>query len=101
MPLAKSDFAVVAAAQRACGAALLLRAVHPVRKSIVGGHVIKLRGRLVVPRAPGCAAIHADHCALVAGERDDVRIFAAYPDALIIIAAGSAFEADERFSRVD
>ena len=53
MPIAKSDLAVVAAADHRRRAAVLLRAVDPVRKLIVDRDVIKLRGRLVVPGAPG------------------------------------------------
>src|SRR5947209_17605742 len=65
MPIAKGYFAVVAAAGGFYRAAILLRAVNVIRKLIVGGHMIKLRGGLVVPRAPGAGAIHADGCALV------------------------------------
>src|SRR6266566_6042628 len=67
MPIAKSNFAVIAAALRRHGAALLLRAVNPVRKAIVGGDVIELRGWLIVPTAPRRAAIHADDRALNGG----------------------------------
>ncbi len=65
MPVAKRDLAIVAAAGNARGAALLLPAVDPIRKAIVGDHVIELRGRLVVPGAPGCAAIDRDGGALI------------------------------------
>src|SRR6266851_6469318 len=100
MPLAKCNFAVVAVANRTRGAAFLLRAVHPIRIAIIRGHVIELGGRLVVPGTPGCTAIHTDDRALIAGERNDVRIFAADPDALVIIAARSAFETGEGFPGV-
>ena len=100
MPFAETDLAVVAAAHRAGGAALLLRAVNPIRKAVVGRDVINLRGRLVVPGAPGCAAVHADYRALITRQRDDLRIFRADPDALVIIAARRPLEAGERFPAV-
>src|SRR5258706_3379329 len=100
VPLAKRDFAVVAAAQRSCGAAFLLRPIHPVRKPIIGSHVIELGSRLVVPTAPGSAAIYSDYSALIARERDRLGVLAADPDALIIIAARRAPESHKCFSRV-
>src|SRR5260370_11215010 len=100
MPIAKSDFAVIAAALRGHGAALLLRAVNPVRKTIVGGDVIELRRWLVVPTAPRLAAVHADDRALIGAERDNLRMFHANPDALIIVAAGGSFETYKCFSSV-
>src|SRR5712664_3270059 len=99
-PIAESNFAVIAAAHRRDGTAFLLRTVDPIRKTIVGGHVIKLRGWLVVPSAPGRAAIDADDRALIGGERDDLRIFAADPDALVVVAAGRALESNKSFSAV-
>ena len=69
MPIAKSDFAPVAAAGDAGRAAFLLSAVNPVGKLIVGDDVIELRGGLVVPAAPGFAAVDGDGCALVEASR--------------------------------
>ena len=100
LPIAKRNFAVIAAALRRNGAAFLLRAVNPIRKTIVGGDVIELGGWLIVPTAPGRAAVHADDRALVGAERDDLRIFRADPDALVIVAARRAFEPHECFSAV-
>src|SRR5207302_3533791 len=65
LPIAKSNFTVVTAAYRGRRSALLLRSIDPVRKAIVGSHMIELRRRLVVPTAPRRAAIHADHRALI------------------------------------
>src|SRR6202022_730413 len=96
VPLAKCDFAVVAAAHSTGRAALLLRAVDPVGKPIVRGHVIKLRGRLVVPRAPRGTAVHGNHRALIARERDRLRMLAADPNALVIVSTGSAPESHKR-----
>jgi hypothetical protein len=67
-PIAKRDFAEVAAAGGADRAALLLAAIDPVGKLVVGDDVIELRGRLVVPRTPGLAVVDADGRALIDGE---------------------------------
>ena len=52
VPVHEGDLAVVAAAQRAHRPAVLLRAVDPVGIAIVGGEMIDLAGRLVVPGTP-------------------------------------------------
>src|SRR5277367_5756537 len=95
MPIAKSDFAPVAAAGGAGGAAFLLAAVYPVGKLIVGDEVVELRAGLVVPTAPGFAAVDGDGGALVGREQNDARIFGIDPDCVIVVAAGSAFEGGE------
>src|SRR5205085_560685 len=76
-------------------AALLLPAAHPVWKAIVGDDVVHLRGRLVVPRAPGLPAVHGDSRALVARDQDDVRIFRIDPDAMVVVASRRAFDRGE------
>src|SRR5712692_7046443 len=100
MPIAKCNFAIIAAAQRGNGAAFLLRAVNPVRRTVVGGNVIELGGWLIVPTAPRRAAVHADDRALIGAERDNLRIFRADPNALVIVAAGRALETNKSFSSV-
>src|SRR5713101_6099480 len=94
-PVAKSDFAKVAAAGGADRAAFLLASVDPVGQLVVGDDVIELRGGLVVPGTPGLAAIHADGRALVHGDGDDVGIFGIDPDGVVVIAAGRAFDGGE------
>src|SRR5437764_9282231 len=42
MPIAKGDLAIIAAAGDAGGAALLLAAIDPIRKTVVGDHVVEL-----------------------------------------------------------
>ena len=69
VPLAESDLAIVAAADDAGRAAFLLAAVDPVRELIVGDDMVKLRGRLVVPRTPGLPAVDGDDGALIAATR--------------------------------
>src|SRR5713101_8602213 len=94
-PVAKSDFAKVAAAGGADRAALLLASIDPVRKLVVGDDVIELRGRLVVPGTPGLAAIHADGRALVHGEGDNVGVFGIDPAGVVVVAAGRALDGSE------
>src|ERR1019366_235406 len=91
----EGDFAVVAAAGRSHRAALLLSAVNPIREAIVGDHVKELRGRLVVPRVPGLASIHADGGALVGRQQDDARVVGVDPNGVIVVAAGRAFDGRE------
>src|SRR2546423_1840540 len=64
MPVAEGDSAVIAAAENVDAAAILLRAIDVVWKIIVDGHVVELRRRLVVPTAPGAAAVYAHAYAL-------------------------------------
>ena len=60
----------VAAAGGLHAARVLLRAVDVVGELVVHSHVVDLRGGLVVPRAPGLAAVHADTYAL-GGDEDE------------------------------
>src|SRR3954453_20345987 len=55
MPFAERDCALIAATGDAERAALLLAAVEPIRNRVIRRDVIKLRGRLVIPRAPTLA----------------------------------------------
>ena len=100
MPLAERDHPVVAAARHAGRAAFLLPATHVIGERVVGIHVIHLRGGLVVPGAPGLAAVHADDRALVARHRDDVRVIRVDPGALIVVAAGRAAQRHPALSAV-
>jgi len=70
--------------------AILLRAVHRIRKAIVGDDVLQLRRGLVIPCAPRLAAIDADGGALIR-RQDHVRgISRINPELVIIVAAGGA-----------
>src|SRR5215470_16304807 len=99
-PFPKGNFAQIAAALGGRGAAFLLRAVNPIGKTIVSSDMIKLRGRLVVPTAPGLATVHADDGALVAAESNCLSIIGIDPDALVVVAARRALETHEGFPRV-
>ena len=80
IPFAEGDRPVVAAAHGSDRSALLLPAVHPVRNAIVGDHMVELRGRLVVPGAPGLAAIHRERRTLIGRDQHDVRIVGVDPN---------------------
>src|SRR6266852_648263 len=99
-PVAKSNFAKVTAAGGSDRAALLLGAIDPVRKLVVGDDVVELRGRLVVPGTPGLPAIHADGCALVYSDGDNVWDIGIDPNSMVVVAAGRAFDGREILARV-
>ena len=90
MPLAKRDLSIFAPAGDASRAAFLLSAAQPVRKGIVGRHMVHLRGGLVVPGTPRLAAVYRHHRALIAHQQNCFRIIRIDPDILIIVAARSA-----------
>ena len=69
LPIAKRDLAFITAAFDSDGTAFLLSAVKPIWKPVVRAYMIQLRCRLVIPRAPGLAAVDSDDCALVAASR--------------------------------
>ena len=87
MPFAEGDLPVIAAARDARRAALLLAAADAVGKGIVGGDVIELGRGLVVPGAPGLAAVHGNDGALVGGDQRDVRVVGVDPDAVVVVTA--------------
>src|SRR5690348_9627968 len=90
VPVAPGDLAVVAAAGDRDGAAVLLAGIDPVGKAVVGGEMIELAGRLVVPAAPGAAAVDGDRGALVGAFGDVAGVLGVDPDRVIIVAAGAS-----------
>src|SRR5262249_20725232 len=100
VPVAEGDLAVLATAADAGRAALLLAAVDPVGELVVGGDVVELGRRLVVPRRPGLAAVDRDDRALVAGQQDDVRVVGVDPEDVRVVAAGGPLERGERLGAV-
>src|SRR5262249_35040825 len=84
------NLAIVAATRDSNRPAFLLASVDPVRKSVIGDNVIKLRGRLVVPRAPRLSPVHCHYRALIAGDKDNLRVVRVDPDSVIVITAGSS-----------
>src|ERR1700730_13262765 len=81
-----------AARRCADGATVLLRASHEVGEAVVRGHVIDLRGWLVVPGAPGRGSIHAYNSPLIAGDDHSLWIVGIDPELVIVVAAGRAFD---------
>ena len=66
VPIALRDCAPIAAAAHARRTALLLAAADPIWKPVVGGNVVHLRRRLVVPGTPRAAVIDRNRRALIA-----------------------------------
>src|SRR4029077_21068147 len=69
IPVERRDRAEVSSAARGDRAGVLLRGVDPVWKRVVRRDVIDLVGGLVVPRAPGEAAVERDCRALIDAEQ--------------------------------
>src|SRR6266850_253665 len=86
---------------RADGATVLLCPSDPVRKAIVGGDVINLCRRLVVPGTPGRSGIYGYDPALVAGDNHTFWIIGINPELMIIVTAGRAFDRRPAFAGVD
>src|SRR6185312_11312322 len=82
-PVAERDLAVVAPAGDGDRAAVLLRAENAVGELVVGDDVIGLGGRLVVPGAPGLAAVDGDRPALVDADGHD-------PGVVVVVATRRA-----------
>src|SRR5579863_3620640 len=99
-PVAIGDLAVVTAAGDSGSAAILLRAVNVIRKMLIGAHMIKLPGRLVVPGTPGVAGVHASGRALVDSDNHMLRVRRIDPENVIVISTGRARPGFERPSAV-
>ena len=92
VPIAESDRAVVAAACDRHRAVVLLSAVDPVRETVVGGEVVELAGRLVVPAAPGRSPVHGDDGALIRADDHPLGMSRIDPKVVVVIPAGGALE---------
>ena len=77
------------------GARVLLRAVDRVGEAAVGDHVVELAGRLVVPGAPGLAAVQRHDRALVDAEDLARRVGGVDPQLVVVVAAGSPLDGHE------
>src|SRR5712692_9606198 len=86
-PVVRVQRRIQTPAGRGGGAAVLLRAVDPVRKTAVGDDVVELARGLVVPRTPRLAAAHGDDGALIAAENHALRFIGINPQEMIIVAA--------------
>src|SRR2546422_3151002 len=94
-PVVKAQGRIQTPAGRGGGTAVLLRAVDPVGKTVVGDDMVELAGGLVVPRTPRLAAVHGDDGALIAAENHALRFIGINPQKMIIVAAGRAFDGRE------
>src|SRR5882724_2751736 len=74
VPIRAIDGAVRAGAGNANRGVVLLRAVHVIVESIVRGHVIKLRGRLIVNAGPALRAVGRDSRAAVVSVDEALRV---------------------------
>src|SRR4051812_28457412 len=90
MPIAEGDLAIITATGDAGRTRLLLPAADSIWKRVVRDDVIERRRRLIVPRAPAVAAVHADDRALIARDDHRVRIVRIDPDAVVVVTAGRA-----------
>src|SRR4051794_7668928 len=82
----------VAAARDRGRARILLRAVNPVWISVVGGDVIELARRLVVPAAPGLSAVQGDQRPLVDPEDSPIRVLRVDPQGVEVVARRVALQ---------
>src|SRR5437016_14411548 len=99
-PIMKIQRAVLAAAWCCHGIAVLLRAIHPVRKLGIRYHVIELPCWLVEPRAPRLTAVARYDRALVTAQNHPPRLIRINPQFVIVVAARCASERRERFPSV-
>ena len=81
---------MIGAAEHCGASAILLRPINDIRKLIVSSHMVDLCRRLVVPRAPGMAAIEADGRSLIGSENHAGRILRIDPKLVIVVSAGRA-----------
>src|ERR1044071_1599280 len=98
VPVAEGDRSVITAAEDIDAAAILLRSVNVIRKLFIDSNGVKLRGRLIEPTAPSCAAVNAYARALVTAKDHPLRIAWIDPECVIVVAAGCAFDSDKSFS---
>src|SRR5712675_3094373 len=74
VPVGTIDGAVRAGAGNANRGVILLRAVYVIGESIVRGHVVKLRGRLIVNAGPALRAVGRDSGAAVISVDESFRV---------------------------
>src|SRR5262249_17317539 len=87
MPVPTHDLAVTAPAGHRGRTALLLAPINPVRELVVGDDMVELRGRLVVPCAPGLASVHRDNRPLIACKQHDLGQNGIDPDGVVVVPA--------------
>jgi hypothetical protein len=87
VPVAFHDRSAISAGFDFDCCVILLRAVNSIRKIVVGGHTVKLRGRLILGR-PGAAAVVADIRAAIVGLHHAIAVIRCDPQ-IVIVAVGN------------
>src|SRR5258708_1290662 len=90
VPIAGGDRAVIATTGDADRTALLLASADFIWKRGGDCDVIDLRSGLVIPGAPGSAAVDGHQSALITDQENNVRVVGIDPEILIIVATGRA-----------
>src|SRR5262249_38483307 len=83
-PVLTADDSLIVKALYGDGAVVLLRSVNVVGPAIVSNHVIELRGRLIVLRGPGLAAVSGYGCATIVAIDHALGIVGINPQAMMI-----------------
>src|SRR6516165_10349954 len=91
---------VVRAAGDTRRAGILLCPVHPVWEAVIGDDVIELPGGLVVPGAPGGAAVQSEQRALVDAEYAPLRVGRIDPQLMVVVAPRSALHRHEGLAAI-
>src|SRR5713226_8407308 len=99
-PIMEIQRAVTAAAWRGYRIAVLLRAVHPVRKLVIRHHMIELPSGLVEPGTPSLTAVARYNRSLVAAENHSPRLVGINPQLVVIVAPGRTFESCKRLPSI-
>ncbi len=94
-PIAFFDAAMIAARHDHRCSAVLLCAVQPVRKSVIGRDVIELTRRLVEPRTPRARAIERYAGTLVAAEHHRGRVRRVDPHLMKVVAVRGSLDRRE------
>ena len=97
VPILCQNLAVIAPAGHASGTAILLGCIHSVWKQIVGGDVVELPGRLVVPGTPCISSVNADDRALIHTKNHALGISGIDPGHVEVVPAWST---GKRFKRL-
>src|SRR4029077_12653798 len=99
-PILLKDFAIVAATEHAGRTTVLLCSIGAIGKQVVGGDVVELPRRLVVPGTPGLTRVHSDDGSLIHSENHARRISGIDPRDVEIVAAGGSSKRFERLATV-
>src|SRR5439155_20566726 len=99
VPVAAINETAIAARLDADRRVVLLRAINAIEKIVVGGHVIKLRGALIVLRGPILAAVDGNRRAAIIAVDEPIGILRINPERMMVAVRG--VEAFKSFSSVN